>query len=122
MHIEGALPWWGPAVLWMVTESMRVMRWAAGCYVFVTRAAFQAAGGFDERVFVSEEIFLSRALQRIGRVTILREKVSTSGRKLRTHSAWDMLHLLGLLLVKGPGLLRSRDRLAFWYGERRHEP
>ena len=83
--------------------------------------AFETAGGFDERVFVSEEIFLSRALQKIGRVVILREEVVTSGRKLRTHSAWDMIRLLGLLLVHGPRLLRSRDRLSFWYGDRRHE-
>lgn len=121
LHIEGALPWWGPPLLWIVAESMRVMRWAAGCYVFATRQAFEAAGGFDERVFVSEEIFLSRALQRVGRVVILEEQVVTSGRKLRTHSAWDLLHLLGLLCLHGPRLLRSRDRLSFWYGERRHE-
>jgi glycosyltransferase involved in cell wall biosynthesis len=121
LHIEGELPWWGPAVLWAVGESMRVMRWAAGCYVFCTRAAFEAAGGFDERVFVSEEIFLSRALQRIGRVVILREQVITSGRKLRTHSAWDMVRLFGTLLRHPRDVFRNRDRLAFWYGERRHE-
>ena len=121
IHIEGALPWWGPPVLWSVGEFMRVMHWAAGCYVFVAREAFEAAGGFDERVFVSEELYLSQALKRIGRVVILREQVVTSGRKLRTHSAWDMIRLFGLLFVHGPGLLRRRDRLAFWYGDRRHD-
>lgn len=121
IHVDGALPWWGPAVLWLVGEIMRVMRWAAGCYVFVKRPSFDAAGGFDERVFVSEEIFLSRALKRLGRVVILREQVSTSGRKLRTHSAWDMIRLFSLLFVLGPHLLRSRTRLSFWYGDRRHE-
>ena len=121
IQIEGALPWWGPPMLLAVGEFMRVMRWAAGCYVFVTRQAFEAAGGFDERVFVSEEIFLSRALARIGRVVILREEVVTSGRKLRTHSIWDMVRLLGQLLRYGPRVLRSRDRLAFWYGDRRHD-
>ena len=43
------------------------------------------------------------------------------GRKLRTHSAWDMIRLFGLLLVQGPKLFRSRDQLSFWYGERRHD-
>ena len=121
VDVEGTLPWWGPPVLWAVSGFMRVMHWAAGCYVFATRQAFEAAGGFDERVFVSEEIFLSRALQKIGRVVILREEVVTSGRKLRTHSAWDMIRLFGLLFIHGPGLLRRRDRLAFWYGDRRHD-
>ena len=121
LHVEGSLPWWGPMVLWAVGESMRVMRWAAGCYVFTTRAAFLAAGGFDERIFATEEIFFSQALKRVGRVVILREQVVTSGRKLRTHSAWDMIHLFGLLLVRGPRLLRNREALAFWYGDRRHD-
>jgi GT2 family glycosyltransferase len=119
--IEGRLPWWGSPVLWAVNAFMRTMHWAAGCYVFTTRAAFDATGGFDERVFVCEELFLSQALKKIGPVVILRERVVTSGRKMRTHSAWDMIRLFGLLLVQGPKLFRSRDRLAFWYGERRHE-
>jgi glycosyltransferase involved in cell wall biosynthesis len=121
LRVDGVLPWWGPPLLWAVGESMRVMHWAAGCYVFATRRAFEAAGGFDERVFASEEIFFSRALQKIGRVVILREEVVTSGRKLRTHSGWDLIRLFGLLFVYGPGLLRRRDRLALWYGDRRHD-
>ena len=119
--IEGRMPWWGPPVLLAVDRFMRAMHWAAGCYVFVTRPAFEAAGGFDERVFVSEELFLSQALKKIGRVVILRERVVTSGRKLRTHSAWDMIRLFGLLFVKGRKLFMSRDELSFWYGERRHD-
>ena len=107
--------------LFAVGTFMRTMHWAAGCYVAVTRAAFEAAGGFDERVFVCEELFLSQALKKMGPVVILREQVVTSGRKLRTHSAWDMIRLFGLLLVRGPKLFRSRDQLSFWYGERRHD-
>ena len=122
IRVEGRLPWWGPPLVWTVSETMRVLHWAAGCYVFCTRAAFEATGGFDERVFVSEELFFSEALKRIGRVVILREQVVTSGRKLRTHSGWDVLRLAGGLLRHGPRLLRSRDRLSLWYGDRRHEP
>jgi glycosyltransferase involved in cell wall biosynthesis len=119
--IEGRMPWWGPPTLWAVDTFMRSMRWAAGCYVAVMRTTFEAAGGFDERVFVCEELFLSQALKKIGPVVILRERVVTSGRKLRTHSAWDMIRLFGLLFVQGPKLFRSRDKLSFWYGERRHD-
>jgi glycosyltransferase involved in cell wall biosynthesis len=119
--IEGRMPWWGPPVLWSVGAFMRVMHWAAGCYVFVSRSAFEAAGGFDERVFFSEELFLSQALKKIGPMVILRERVVTSGRKLRTHSAWDMIRLLGLLFVKGRQLFTSREQLSFWYGERRDD-
>ena len=122
VRIEGPQPWWGPIAVFAILESMRVMQWAAGCYVYCTRQAFDAAGGFDERLYVAEEIALSRSLQRIGRVVILREKVVTSGRKMRTHSAWDLLRLFASLLRHGPAVLRSRDRLSLWYGDRRHEP
>jgi glycosyltransferase involved in cell wall biosynthesis len=122
IHIEGPQPWWGPALLFAVVESMRVMRWAAGCYIFCTRTAFDAAGGFDERLFAAEEIALSRALQRVGRFIILRERVLTSGRKMRTHSAWDLLRLFAGFVRHGPALLRRRERLSLWYGERRHDP
>ena len=121
LHVEGRMPWWGRPVLWGVGESMRVMRWAAGCYLFVRRPAFDAVGGFDERVFATEEILFSQALKKIGRVVILREQVVTSGRKLRTHSAWDMMRLFGLLVLQGPKLLRNREELSFWYGDRRHD-
>jgi glycosyltransferase involved in cell wall biosynthesis len=122
VRIEGPQPWWGPLILFAVVESMRLMRWAPGCYVFCTRAAFETAGGFDERLFVAEEIALSRALQRVGRFVILRERVLTSGRKMRTHSGWDLVRLLTSFVRHGPALLRSRDRLSLWYGDRRNEP
>lgn len=122
VRVDGQQPWWGPFALFAILESMRVMHWAAGCYVYCTRTAFNAAGGFDERLFVAEEIALSRSLQRIGPVVILREAVVTSGRKMRTHSAWDLLKLLAGLLRHGPAILRSRDRLSLWYGDRRHDP
>lgn len=122
VRIEGPQPWWGPIAVFAILESMRLMRWAAGCYVFCTRSAFEAVGGFDERLFVAEEIALSRSLQRVGRVVILREAVATSGRKMRTHTAWDLARLLAALLRHGPAVMRSRDRLSLWYGDRRHEP
>jgi glycosyltransferase involved in cell wall biosynthesis len=121
LHVDGRLPWWGTPLLVVVGESMRLLRWAAGCYVFCTHAAFDAAGGFDERLFATEEIALSRALGRIGRVVILKETVVTSGRKLRTHSAWELIRLLAAFLRHGTGLLRRRDRLSLWYGERRND-
>ena len=122
VQIEGSQPWWGPLVLFAIVESMRVMRWAAGCYVYCARQAFESAGGFDERLYVCEEIALSRSLQRVGRVVILRERVVTSGRKMRTHSTWDLVRFVAALLRHGPAVLRSRNRLSLWYGDRRNEP
>jgi GT2 family glycosyltransferase len=106
----------------LLRVSMRAGRLAAGCYLFCTRAAFDAAGGFDERLFATEELALSRVLRRHGQIVVLRETVETSGRKLRTHSAWELARLLAAFVRFGPTVLRSRDRLGLWYGARRTDP
>jgi glycosyltransferase involved in cell wall biosynthesis len=122
MRFDGFIPWHGRMLAFIVMSTMRAGRLAAGCFLFCTRGAFEAAGGFDERLFATEEIALSRALQRQGPMTILRDSVETSGRKLRTHSGWEIARLIGALVGLGPRILRSRDRLEIWYGARRVDP
>ena len=122
LQLDGAVPWHGRLLAALVTSGMRLGGLAAGCYLFCTRAAFDAVGGFDERLFATEEITLSRALRRHGRLVILRETVWTSGRKLRTHSGWEIARLLFFVLRRGPRALRSRERLDIWYGRRRIDP
>lgn len=116
---DAATPRWAVTTIGVTTWFMRTMRWAAGCFLFVRRDAFERVGGFDERYFASEEIHLSRALKRIGRFVILREAVITSGRKASTYSASRALWL-GIRLLR-PGSLKSRDRLGFWYRGRGSE-
>jgi hypothetical protein len=55
-------------------------------------------------------------------VVILREAVTTSGRKLRTQSNREFLRLLARLALRGPRTLRDRRGLDLWYGERREDP
>jgi glycosyltransferase involved in cell wall biosynthesis len=85
---------------------------APGCFLFCTGLAFNAAGGFDETLFWSEEVAFGNRLKRQGRFVILREYVATSGRKVRTHSA------LGLLRVGIRLALRRPSGLEYWYGQR----
>ena len=101
---------------------MRVFGWtriAPGCFIFCTRAAFDAAGGFDERWFAGEDVAISRALAAVGRFVILRESVTTSDRKLRTFGLTSHLRLLAQFIRKGRGLLHSREHLGIWYDKRR---
>lgn len=100
----------------------RATRIAPGCFLFCSRAAFEAAGGFDEGFFAGEDVALSRALARQGRFVILREPVRTSGRKLQTFSALEHLRLVVRFALRGRRLLRSREDLDLWYGRRRHGP
>ena len=112
---DAGTPAWARRTIGFTVWFMRGMGWAAGCFLFATRDAFERAGGFDERYFASEEIHLSRALKRLGRFVILRERVVTSGRKAHQYSARRALWLAILLLR--PGALKRRDRLEFWYRE-----
>ena len=98
----------------------RLARWAAGCFVFCTREAFDAAGGFDERYYASEEIAFSKAVKRVGRFAMLKSYVVTSPRKLAGRSALDVVALVMRLAAGGrAGLMRRTGATAFWYPERR---
>jgi glycosyltransferase involved in cell wall biosynthesis len=96
-------------------------RWAAGCFIFCTRAAYDAAGGFDETLYASEEIWFSRALKRLGPFVILKERVTTSARKTNGQTPWSMLWMTLRLAAGGVGSLKKRDgRVAeFWYPDKR---
>jgi glycosyltransferase involved in cell wall biosynthesis len=122
IRFDGRLPLYGRLLAAITVPLYRVLGFASGCFLFCTREAFIAAGGFDEDLFGAEEAVLSRALHRQGRFVVLRESVTTSGRKLRAHSAREVLGLLARLALTGRRSLRSREGLEIWYGERRADP
>lgn len=97
----------------------RLTRIAPGCFLFCTRAAFEAVGGFNETFYAGEDVAMSRALARQGRFVILREAVHTSARKLHTFSAWEHLKLALRFLWQRQRMLTSREHLGLWYGKRR---
>jgi len=122
VKFDGPLPTWARIAEPCVTGLQRLTGVAAGCFLFCTREAFEAAGGFDERLYGAEEIYMSVALQRQGQFVVLRERVLTSGRKLRAYSGREILFTLGALLVRGSRSVESRDGLEMWYGPRRSDP
>jgi glycosyltransferase involved in cell wall biosynthesis len=118
--LDGRVRW--PVRMFTATL-MHVFRWmrvTPGCFVFCTREAFDATGGFDTNYFAGEDVAFSRALATVGRVRILRESVRTSDRKLRTFGVLDHLRLMLRFALRGRRILRSRDHLALWYARRRH--
>ena len=94
---------------------------AAGSFLFCLQEAYQEVGGFDERLFASEEVRLSKQLKRWGRrnhnmyFKILTDApVLTSPRKLHWYSGPQMLSwVIFMLLV--PIAVRSRKLCGFWY-------
>lgn len=122
VRIDGTLPRYARILLPAASWWLRTARIAAGCFIFCTREAFVAIGGFDEAYFGAEEIVLSRALRRHGRFVLLRHAVTTSGRKLRAHTGGEILRVVWRLAWRGKRGVRERRGLEIWYGERRHDP
>jgi glycosyltransferase involved in cell wall biosynthesis len=100
----------------------RMMRIAFGCFLFSTREAFEAVGGFDTTLYATEEVTLSLALHRQGRFVCLRERVLTSGRKLRTHSTVEWFIQMYRITLARNKYIRDRGAMGVWYGDRRPDP
>jgi len=122
LRFDGQLPLWARLMVWSFRPVYRIGRLASGSFLFCTRQAFEAAGGFDESLFAAEEAVMSKALRRQGRFVVLRETVVTSGRKLRAYSAWEVLRVLSRLAFFGRRALGKRQGLEIWYGARREDP
>jgi glycosyltransferase involved in cell wall biosynthesis len=121
VSFDGKVPFWARVTLELFLLAFRLLRLTGGCFLFCTRTAFDRVGGWDETVYASEEILLCRALHRQGRFVILRQRVLTSGRKLRTHSAREIFWLFARAAFRGRKMLQSREGLDLWYA-RREEP
>jgi glycosyltransferase involved in cell wall biosynthesis len=122
----GAMPQFDPGapryayrMLSRVVTFMRWMHYAAGCFFFCRRDAFEAVGGFDERHFAGEEIMLSSALKRRGRMVILRESILTSPRKFANRSYGETIWITLKLMLQGMGGVRRRETTQFWYDGKR---
>lgn len=115
VRLDANAPPWARR-LWALVALGAWMRLAAGCFMFARRDAFDAAGGYDERVFHFEEIFLSRALKARGPFVMVREAVTTSSRKYDEISMWQFLRQAGPLVISWSALRRRHD---WWYGRQR---
>jgi len=97
----------------------RSLRLAAGCFVFCRRDAFDAVGGFSDKVYAGEEIFLSRQLKRWAKKhqllfrIITEHPVETSPRKLYWYGPLSLAKQVVLMLV--PGAVFSRRLCGTWY-------
>jgi glycosyltransferase involved in cell wall biosynthesis len=122
VEFDGTVPLYARLLLPVLVRLFRAARLAAGCFLFCTRSAFVAVGGFDEAFYGAEELVLSRALKRCGKFVVLRQAVTTSGRRLRSHSGGEMLMLMGRLALRGPKAVKQRQGMELWYAERRQDP
>jgi glycosyltransferase involved in cell wall biosynthesis len=96
----GAPAWLGkgevvPLYIWLLgyvsVVGTKLIGFTGGAFMFCTRQAFQATGGFNERMFWGEEGEFAMALKREGRFVVVLNPVLTSGRRFRKTSALQLL-------------------------------
>jgi glycosyltransferase involved in cell wall biosynthesis len=117
----GVIPLWARIFIKIFCILYFANNLGAGAFLFTTRKTFDAVGGFDEQLFIGEEIYLSQALKKLGRFKLLREPILTSGRKLRIYSARQILSRSFAIIIRGKRAARSRDRLDLWYDGKREK-
>src|SRR5262249_32704272 len=110
-------PLWARIILFFSVWVARRLRWACGCFVFCTRQAYDASGGFSESMYAGEDLAFVRALKKVGRFVVLKPKVVTSGRKLNVVSPWDVIKLALIIALRGPHY-ESKWVLDILYGRR----
>jgi len=118
---DGEVPLYARILERVTMWGARQLALASGCFIFCKRADFEAVGGFDATLFAAEEWAISNALKQRGRFIVLRERVLTSGRKVRAYRAREILGVLLGIGLRGRRALRKREGLSIWYGTRRAE-
>jgi glycosyltransferase involved in cell wall biosynthesis len=110
---------------WLWNNLSGLLKWMAGAFIFVEAEAFQKIGGFNQDLYISEEIDLSRRLKREARVkkrkiVILRKHpMVTSSRKMRLYSGWEYVRFLSSLLLSLGRSTHNRANCFPWYDGRR---
>ncbi len=93
VSIEGRPPMLR-VVAWMMNRRSRLTGIATGDQaMFVSRAAFEAVGGFPDLPLM-EDIELSRRLKARSAPACLRARVRTSGRRWERHGVWRTIFLM----------------------------
>jgi len=111
---EDPVPLWVKALYPVAMLAMRLVKFTGGCFLFCSREAFAAIGGFSEAMFAAEELEFARSLKRIGRFVVPRPVVDTSNRKLSELTVRRIVKLILHGLRKGSS---HREGLELWYGD-----
>jgi glycosyltransferase involved in cell wall biosynthesis len=119
-EFDGVIPLWGRIIHRFGVTMGRLLVLAGGCFVFCSREAYAAVGGFSEHLRAGEDLAFVQALKKLGRFVVPKPTVVTSGRKLGVVGPWEAVMLLARIVVRGPRY-ETRKTLDFMYGRRAQE-
>jgi glycosyltransferase involved in cell wall biosynthesis len=121
VSFEGAEPGFGRRLAELIVKVTHGMGVAGACFIYCSREAFEAIGGFSEQVYAGEEIWISRALRKWGKPRgqkfeiIYTHPAVTSGRKLA--NPWRVLFTMVFFLLF-PFASRWKAFCDIWYRRR----
>ena len=120
IELDGPTPLWARIIMFFAVPMARVIRWANGCFLFCTREAYSAAGGFSESLYAGEDIAFVQALKRVGPFVVLKPTVISSGRKLKVAGPREVIGLMFRIAFRG-ARYESKWVLDILYGQRAQE-
>jgi len=124
MQMEG-LPGWARFTLWLWSRVSTTCRWAAGSLFVCRTDAFRAIGGFDEVLYVTEEIDLSRRVKKWARqhglefVIFTAHPLETSSRKMSLYTGKEIARQFFRLALRPRRAPCDKQQLGLWYDGRR---
>lgn len=114
---DGPTPLWGRIILFFAVRAARLIRWVGGCFLFCTREAYNATGGFSESLYAGEDLAFVQALKKVGRFVVPKPMVVSSGRKLRVVGPSEVIGLLLRIALRGPRY-ENKMVMDILYGQR----
>jgi cellulose synthase/poly-beta-1,6-N-acetylglucosamine synthase-like glycosyltransferase len=118
-RFEGPVPLYAHLLMWWLGWLMRIAGMTGGAFMFMTREAFRATGGFNEKLFGAEDAAMCWALKREGRFAVLWPTVLTSGRRVRGTKGLRMLASLFRMAAFPRMLTRRASVEKVWYESNR---
>lgn len=111
-------PFWSHCALNFWNTISFLFTFPAGSYLFVKKEAFQQVNGFDEEYYASEELHFARKLKKIGKLVVLRQRYSTSPRKVHQFSLKEFKTFFIHFLKHPMKTVKNREFLDIWYSRR----
>jgi glycosyltransferase involved in cell wall biosynthesis len=120
--LEGAVPLYIQVIAVFGGVISKLVGFCGGAFMFCTREAFLATGGFDERLYWAEEGSMAMALKRRGRFIVIWPRVLTSGRRFRVMSGLQLLAKGARLAFSPLKIFTRRSSVEkIWYDSNRED-
>jgi glycosyltransferase involved in cell wall biosynthesis len=117
---DGIVPLYVRLIAFLAVIGAKLISFTGGAFMFCTREAFHATGGFDERFYWAEEGTFALRLKRIGRFVVLWQPVLTSARRFRTLSGRQFPAFIARLVFSPSKTFTQRASVEkIWYDSNR---